>query len=55
MYFRSISTASNVHDHLLDSNPIPQKLTLLGGWPYLKCLHGKKLALPGGLVYEADR
>ena len=28
-----------------DSNPIPQKLTLLEVWPYLKCLHGKKLAL----------
>ena len=33
------------------SNPSPQKFTLLGGWPYLKCLHGKRLALPGGLPY----
>ena len=33
-------------------NPIPQKLTLLEGWVYLKCLHGKKLALLGGLPYQ---
>ena len=38
-----------------DSFPIPQKLTLLAGCPYLKCLHGKKLALPGGLPYQADK
>ena len=36
-------------------NPIPQKLTLVEGWPYLKCLHGWKLALPGGLPYQVDR
>ena len=41
--------------HWSEVNPIPQKLTLLGGWPYLKCLHGKKLALLGGLPYQADR
>ena len=37
-----------------DSNPIPQKLTLLGGDP-TSSLHDKKLALPGGLPYQADR
>ena len=36
-------------------DPIPQKLTPLRGWPYLKCLHGKKMALSGGLPYQADR
>ena len=38
-----------------DSNPIPQKLTFLGGCTFLKCLHGKKLALAGGLPYQPDR
>ena len=38
-----------------DSNPILQKLTLLEGWSYLRCLHGEKLALLGGLPYQADR
>lgn len=30
-------------------------VTLVKGWPYLKCLHGKKLALLGGLPYQIDR
>ena len=38
-----------------DSNPMPQKLTPLEESPYLKCLHDKKLALLGGLPYQADR
>ena len=56
-YFAGFHAREAITDFrgIYDSNPIPQKLTLVKGWPDLKCLHGKKLALLGGLPYQIDR